>query len=158
MEKIVVGIAEGKTASYGQALVSYALGSCVGVCLYDARNKVAAMAHIVLPDKHHVANQENAYKFAVEGTHKLIHEICQRGAEKRFLTAKIAGGAKMFSTAEQNWNIGYWNVKNVKQALAGEGIRLVGEDTGGSHGRTITFLSSDGTLEVRSVRHEVIYL
>ena len=158
MGKIVVGIAEGKTAIRGQALVSYALGSCVGVCLYDTKNKIAAMAHVILPDRQHSVNRENAYKFAVEGTHELVRQICRKGAEKRYLTAKIAGGAKMFSTAEQNWNIGYWNVKNVKQTLAEEGIRLVGEDTGGSHGRTITFLSEDGTLEIRSVRQAVVYL
>ncbi|MBU3874259.1 chemotaxis protein CheD [Faecalicatena sp. AGMB00832] len=158
MEKIVVGIAEGKTAACGQALVSYALGSCVGVCLYDAKHKVAAMAHVILPDKHQSLHQENEYKFAVEGTHRLVQEICRKGAEKKHLTAKIAGGAKMFSTAEQNWNIGYWNVKNVKRALEEEGIRLVGEDTGGSHGRTITFLSENGTLEVRTVRQSVIYI
>ena len=44
MEMIVVGIAEGKTAARGQALVSYALGSCVGVCLYESRLKIAGMA------------------------------------------------------------------------------------------------------------------
>ena len=60
MEKIVVGIAEGKTAIRGQALISYALGSCVGVCLYDTKNKIAAMAHVILPDRQHSVNRENA--------------------------------------------------------------------------------------------------
>ncbi len=158
MEKIIVGIAEGKTAGHGQVLVSYALGSCVGVCLYDVKNKIAAMAHIILPDKHYSVNQENPYKFAIEGTQELVHQICIKGAQKRYLVAKIAGGAKMFSTAEQNLNIGERNVKNVKKALKEEGIRLAAEDTGGSYGRTITFRSEDGILEVSTVRHAVIYL
>ena len=42
MEKIVVGIAEGKTAVEQQVLISYALGSCVGVCLYDKAGKLRA--------------------------------------------------------------------------------------------------------------------
>lgn len=37
MDKIIVGIAEGKVARENQVLISYALGSCVGVCLYDPR-------------------------------------------------------------------------------------------------------------------------
>ena len=45
MEKIVVGIAEGKTAVEQQVLISYALGSCVGVCLYDKSRKIAGMVH-----------------------------------------------------------------------------------------------------------------
>ena len=51
MESIVVGIAEGKVVKAPQVLVSYALGSCVGVCLYDAKNRIAGMAHVMLPDR-----------------------------------------------------------------------------------------------------------
>ncbi len=49
MEKVIVGIAEGRAVHAGQTLISYALGSCVGICLYDMREKVAGMAHVVLP-------------------------------------------------------------------------------------------------------------
>ena len=34
MDKIVVGIADGKVVSGNQVLVSYALGSCIGICRY----------------------------------------------------------------------------------------------------------------------------
>lgn len=51
MDKIIVGIAEGKIARGNQVLVSYALGSCVGVCLYDRQEHVAGMAHIILPGR-----------------------------------------------------------------------------------------------------------
>lgn len=44
MDKIIVGIAEGKIAKGDQVLVSYALGSCVGVCLYDWQEHIAGMA------------------------------------------------------------------------------------------------------------------
>ena len=50
MDKIIVGIAEGKVARENQVLISYALGSCVGVCLYDPRERIAGMAHIILPE------------------------------------------------------------------------------------------------------------
>ena len=40
MDKIIVGIAEGKVARENQVLISYALGSCVGVCLYDPRERI----------------------------------------------------------------------------------------------------------------------
>lgn len=158
MEKIVVGIADGKIARIGQALVSYALGSCVGVCLYDKENKIAAMAHIILPDKCQAVNKGNVYKFAVEGTRELIEEICRQGANRRNLVAKLAGGAKMFNGAEAGWDIGYLNVENVKKTLKEEHIRIIAEDTGGGHGRTITFRGDDGILEVSTVRHAVIYL
>lgn len=51
------------------------------------------------------------------------------GAEKKRLTAKIAGGAKMFETGRPEWEIGAQNVASVKKTLAEEGIRLIAEDT-----------------------------
>lgn len=155
MEKIIVGISEGKTARPGQVLISYALGSCVGVCLYDVKNRIAGMAHIILPDRTYAVGQGNGYKFAADGSRKLIEEMCRQGAQRRYLTAKIAGGARMFSTAENEWDIGERNVRSVKQALSEERIHLAAEDTGKNYGRTITFSAEDGILEVRTVRHPV---
>ena len=56
MDKIIVGIAEGKIAKGDQVLVSYALGSCVGVCLYDRQARIAGMAHVILPCKEYAAD------------------------------------------------------------------------------------------------------
>ena len=139
MDKIIVGIAEGKTAKHGEVLISYALGSCVGVCLFDRKHKIAGLAHIILPET----------SFAVN---------CQQGAEKRFMVAKIAGGAKMFNSAENQWNIGERNVDRVKKTLSEERIRIVAEDTGKDYGRTIAFMSEDGSLEVSTVRQKVLLL
>ena len=158
MEKIVVGIAEGKTAVEQQVLISYALGSCVGVCLYDKSRKIAGMVHVILPEKAVAVNRENPYKFGDEGVRRLIQEMERLGAEKKRLTAKIAGGAKMFGTGRPEWEIGAQNVASVKKTLAEEGIRLIAEDTGKNYGRTVSFYAGDGRLEVRTVRHETVVL
>lgn len=158
MKKIIVGIAEGKTAKHGEILVSYALGSCVGVCLYDKKHKIAGMAHIILPETIFAVCRQNEYKFASEGVKRLISDMCGQGAEKRYMVAKIAGGAKMFSSAEHEWNIGERNVEKVKKALSEEGIFIAAEDTGKDYGRTIAFMSEDGALEVSTVRRRVLYL
>ena len=158
MEQIIVGIAEGKTALTGQILISYALGSCVGVCLYDAGKRLAGMAHIVLPSKQDAAKKDNAYKFADEGIYALIKEMTSKGARQSKLTAKIAGGAKMFETQGKEWEIGQRNVEAVRATLKKEGIRIIGEDTGKNYGRTILFSADSGQLEVRTVRHTSVVL
>lgn len=158
MKKIIVGIAEGKTAKHGEVLVSYALGSCVGVCLYDRKNKIAGMAHIILPGKSFAVCHDNEYKFASEGVRSLIRDMCRQGADRKYISAKIAGGAKMFRSAEHEWDIGNQNVKRVKETLSEEGICVAAEDTGEDYGRTIVFMSEDGTLEVKTVRHTVLLL
>lgn len=158
MEKVVVGIGEGKIAGAGQMLISYALGSCVGVCLYDSHIKLAGMTHIILPERGKAVHTSNPYKFADEGIRALICEMEGQGAKKRRLTAKIAGGAKMFSTRGVLWEIGDVNVKAVKKALSQEKIPILAEDTGKNYGRTIQFYADSGRLEVSTVRHELVVL
>lgn len=153
MEKVIVGIAEGKTAYAGQTLVSYALGSCVGLCLYDAGKKLAGMAHIVLPESENGTDQTNPYKYAETGLKFLIREMEMRGARKRALTAKIAGGANMFQGLGGKWEIGKQNIAAVKKVLKETKIPVIAEDTGRNYGRTIIFSAEDGSLEISTVRH-----
>lgn len=152
MESIVVGIADGKVVRAPQVLVSYALGSCVGVCLYDAKNRIAGMAHVMLPDRSVSLSGNNAYKFADEGIRKLFLEMKWHGAKERYITAKIAGGAKMFACSNLDFEIGYKNVMAAKKTLKELGIQLVGEDTGKNYGRTVLFYGENGSVEVRSLK------
>ena len=47
--KLIVGIADMKMAKDSGMLVTYALGSCIGICLYDPLKKLGAMGHVMLP-------------------------------------------------------------------------------------------------------------
>ena len=46
---ITVGISDLNVARAPDVLVTYALGSCVGICLYDSFTRVAGLSHIMLP-------------------------------------------------------------------------------------------------------------
>ena len=59
---VIVGIAQGAVVAKPRELVSYALGSCVGVCLYDRNSNIAGMAHILLPSYKDARDQTNPYK------------------------------------------------------------------------------------------------
>ena len=158
MDKIVVGIADGKVVSGNQVLVSYALGSCIGICLYDPQKRIAGMAHIILPGREYAANKENAYKFADDGVCELVKEMVGRGARENMLVAKIAGGARMFSSSNIHMDIGEKNTEAVKLSLARKGIPLMAQDTGKNYGRTIFFYGENGKLEINSVRHALVVL
>lgn len=152
MDRVIVGIAEGKTAHADQVLVSYALGSCVGICLYDAQQKLAGMAHIILPDDKKHGNCENPYKFAKSGVPSLVYAMELAGAKRTHLTAKIAGGANMFRGVAGTWEIGRQNIEAVRRALKEADIPLIAEDTGRDYGRTISFSGQDGSLEISTVK------
>lgn len=152
MERIIVGIGDGKIAKSPAVLISYALGSCVGICLYDHQLKVAGMLHILLPCQENALNRDNVYQFADTGIKRLVQELLTGyGVNRERLIAKIAGGAKMFRQAQAETGIGEKNVKAVKKALKGEGVPIVAEDVGKSYGRTIVFSAQTGQMEVRSV-------
>ncbi len=48
-------------------LTTIGLGSCVGIALYDKQNKIAGLAHIMLPSSKEIKNNENKAKFADTG-------------------------------------------------------------------------------------------
>lgn len=132
-------------------LVTYALGSCVGICFYDSVIKLAAMVHIMLPTAQGVT-KDNIFKFADTGISETVRKMVAFGAVKSRMTCKIAGGAKMFETFNNaDWgNIGERNVRSVKEALRKEGIRLIKEDTGANYARTLFFDTETGIATVKS--------
>lgn len=154
-ETITVGIADAKTAKRSDILVTYALGSCVGVCLYDPVLPLAGMVHILLPCKDDSTSKENEYKFADSGIYCLMKRMIALGADKNRLRAKIAGGAEMFQGAIYLQAIGERNVKAVKQTLHSLHIPIIAEDTGSDYGRSIWFSCENGELKIKTVKHGI---
>ena len=145
----VVGIADMKLAQNGERLITYALGSCIGICLYDARLKLAALVHIMLP-LNMEAGRKNPLKYADTGIRETLRQMEAKGASRARITAKIAGGAKMFEMSGGNLgNIGQRNIESVHMNLKREGIRLLKEDVGGSVARTLLFDVASGAGCVR---------
>ena len=150
---ITVGISDLNVVKSPDSLITYALGSCVGICLYDKMTGIAGLAHIMLPSINESTSKENFYKFADSGIVELIKKMAINGASQARLTAKIAGGAQMFKVSGISpiSNIGERNVISVKNVLREHNIKIIAEDTGENFGRTVTFNAADGSLIVKSV-------
>lgn len=65
MNKIIVGISDQKLCKSPDVLVTYALGSCVGICMIDKVLGIAGLAHIMLPDSSAIPNDKNKFKFPI---------------------------------------------------------------------------------------------
>jgi len=147
--RISVGIADMKIAQREGELITYALGSCIGICLYDPRLKLAALVHIMLPINME-AGRKNPLKYADTGIRDTIKALEARGSSRSRLVAKIAGGAKMFEVSGSLGNIGQRNIESVRLVLKREGIKILAEDVGGSVARTLSFDPSTGQGCIRS--------
>src|SRR5699024_5222930 len=93
-----VGISDLNLVKEPDTIRTSGLGSCVGIVIYDLQKKMAGMSHIMLPDSAHTKQTEvNIYKYADTAILILINELMKKGATKKLLKAKIAGGAQMFN-------------------------------------------------------------
>ena len=147
--KLTIGIADMKMAKGSGMLVTYALGSCIGICLYDPLIKLAAMIHIMRP-LNMEAGRQNTMKYADTGIRETLKQMEAKGASRARIVAKIAGGAKMFEVNGGSLgNIGQRNIDSVHLNLKKEGIRLLKEGVGGSVARTLLFDPSNGMACVR---------
>lgn len=148
--KQTIGIADMKLAKADGTLITYALGSCIGICLYDPLIKLGALIHIMLP-LNMETGRTNTMKYADTGIRETLHQMEAKGASRQRITAKIAGGAKMFEIAGGSFgNIGQRNIESVHMILKREGIPLLKEYVGGSIARTLSFDVSTGEATIRS--------
>ncbi len=153
---ITIGISDMKIAKKPEILATYALGSCVGICLYDVILKSGSLGHILLPLSGGAQNI-NKYKFADTCIPEMIKGMEKLGSNKRNLTAKIAGGASMFEISGDSTigNIGKRNVEAVKNTLMQFQIKIIAEDVGLNYGRTVFFHLNDGSVQVKSFAKDI---
>lgn len=153
---IKVGMADLKTTDSRGMLTTLGLGSCIGIALYDPINKIAGMAHIMLPDSKQIKNNSNKAKFADTAIDVLIAEMLGKGAQKRNVKAKLAGGAQMFSFGNNGndiMKIGHRNAIASEEKLKALNIPIISKDVGGSYGRTIELYGDDGRLFIKTIGH-----
>ena len=149
-EKITVGIADMKMARDSGVLITYALGSCIGLCFEDPALRLGALLHVMLP-MNMEAGRKNVFKYADTGIRETLRQMTAKGALKTRITVKIAGGAKMFEVNGGSLgNIGQRNIESVHTILRQEGIRLIAEDVGGKVARTLLFDVATGQGCIRS--------
>lgn len=150
---IKVGMADYKVGRSPSTLISYGLGSCIGVSLYDPQRKIGGLLHIMLPDSTQARSSDNPAKFADTGIPLMINDVIALGASRSRLVAKLAGGAQMFafSNATDVMKVGNRNAETCKQILKRNGIRVIAEDTGGNYGRTVSIDLNTGAYKVKTI-------
>lgn len=152
-ELIRVGMADYKVGRSPASLISYGLGSCIGIALYDPVTKIGGLLHIMLPDSSQARSNENPAKFADTGIPLMLSDMVAMGAGKIRVTAKIAGGAQMFKFANATdiMRVGERNAEAVKMILKNLNIRLLANDTGGNYGRTVELKLDTGIYKIKTI-------
>ena len=156
---ISVGISDYKISKSPDMLVTYALGSCVGIALYDPSERVGGLSHIMLPSSLMRADGiiDDRMKYADTAIPDLLSELDRIGANRRSIVAKLIGGANMFNMKGTSFveTIGERNISAARSELARLGVPLVAEDVGANYGRTVFFLLESGMVRIQSLGKNV---
>ena len=154
-KEIRVGIADMKVARQEGTLITHALGSCIGITIYDPLIKLGALIHIMLPEAGD-NKDTNLFKFADTGIKETLRKLAIFGGVKSRYICKIAGGAQMFAVvgASNIGNIGQRNIEAVRKTLRAEGLMIKNQDVGSNYARTMLMDLETGKVTLRTAGRE----
>jgi chemotaxis protein CheD len=158
--EIVVRVADMRAGSGAAVLLTVGLGSCVAILLHDPAAKVAGLAHVLLPSPALSRKDNNPAKFPQTAVPRLLELMAEQGGSPRRVTARLVGGASMFTAlaAPGSIQMGERNIVACRQTLHHAGLPLIGEATGGDYGRTVRLWAADGRVQISSVAHGLAIL
>jgi chemotaxis protein CheD len=152
MALITVGIGDCKVSKDpSDVLVTHALGSCIGVVLYDPIAKVAGLLHYMLPDSTLDPDKaaQRPFVFADTGIPLLLKNTCQLGAVKSRSVVMVAGGAQMLDP-NGTFNIGQRNHVAMRKIFWKAGVIVRNEEIGGTSSRTMRIDVACGRVQLRT--------
>lgn len=151
--KQIIGIADMKVSSNpDDILVTYALGSCLGVAICDPVARVGGMLHVMLPVStiDPVKAKENPSMFVDTGVPLLFHRAYEAGANRDRIQIRVAGGANVSGSVEDRFEIGKRNFIVLRKLLWRNGLLLKAHDVGGHHSRTMALQIGSGQVTVKA--------
>ncbi len=152
MPTAIVGISEiYVTKNSEEDIITYSLGSCIGMTVYDPEVRVGGMIHYMLPLSK--ISQEKAKvkpgMFADTGIPILLRKVLVAGAAKDRLIVKVAGGSQLMDQ-NKTFNIGERNYLVLRKLLWKNRILIKNEDVGGSESRTMRLEMETGRVTIKS--------
>jgi chemotaxis protein CheD len=144
------------TTGASDVIITYSLGSCLGVTVYDPQTKVGGMVHCQLPtcsteDKTKAAT--NPAMFVDTGVSLLFKKFFEAGGSKSRTIVKAAGCAAILDS-NCFFRIGERNITLFRKLLWKNGIILKGSEVGGDISRTLVLDMASGRTLIRSKGEE----
>lgn len=137
--RVIVGVSDMKASNDPETvLVTYSLGSCIGVAIYDAVAKVGGLLHYLLPESKLAPEKaiKNPYMFADTGIPALFKAVYELGAKKQRMKVIVAGGSQVMDQAGF-FNIGKRNDIALRKMFHKNNVLIDYRDVGGIVNRTI---------------------
>ena len=148
-----VGVADMKVSGDpDDVLITYALGSCLGITVHDPVARVGGLLHVMLPQSSIDPQkaQANASMFVDTGVPRLFLDAYKLGARKERMIVKVAGGATSRASEEDDYfQIGKRNIVMLRKILWKNGVILDSCEVGGNDSRTMLLDIDTGTVSLK---------
>lgn len=145
---LIVGVSDMKVSNDIEAtLVTYSLGSCIGVAIYDSVARVGGVLHYMLPESSldREKARENPYMFADTGIPALFKAAYKLGAKKQRMKVIVVGGSQVLDQ-KGFFNIGKRNDIAVRKMFHKNNVIIDYKDVGGTVNRTIKIAVKTGDI------------
>lgn len=157
LQRITVGVGDLAVSNRPETeIVTFSLGSCLGVVIHDPVAKVAGMLHLMLPESK--LNPQRAEKqpgvFADTGLPRLFRSAYELGANKKHMRVVLVGGGQVMDEAGR-FNIGKRNYTAVRKILWRNNVLVDVEDVGGSVNRTVGIEVETGRVWLKTNTKEI---
>lgn len=150
--KQIVGVADMKVSNNpGESIITYCLGSCIGLVIYDPVARVGGILHYMLPessiDKKKAAARP--YMFADSGIPRLFKTAYKLGAAKSRMKIYAAGGAEILDQ-KGFFNIGKRNYMALKKMFFKNNVIIDKQNVGGNTNRTVRIEIATGDIYLKT--------
>jgi chemotaxis protein CheD len=153
---IVVGVSDMKVSKDPDSvLITYSLGSCIGIAIYDPFARVGGLLHFMLPESNLDGDKakRNPSMFADTGIPYLFKSTYDLGAQKKRMRVVVVGGSQILDQ-QGFFNIGKRNHMAVRKIFWKNQVMIDYEDIGGNGNRTIKLDVANGSIWIKSSGQE----
>jgi chemotaxis protein CheD len=152
MAQIIVDIADMKISNNpGDTLITYSLGSCVGVAIYDPAIHLGGMIHCMLPlskvDREKA--QIRPFMFVDTGMQQMLTRLYEAGLRKARAVIHVAGGSQVLDS-QGVFKIGERNFTVLRKILWKNGLLMATQEVGGNRSRTVSLDVGSGRFTIKS--------
>jgi chemotaxis protein CheD len=139
----------------GSVLITYSLGSCIGIAIYDPAVRVGGLLHFMLPESSLDGDKakRNPSMFADTGIPYLFKSTYDLGAQKKRMRVVVVGGSQILDQ-QGFFNIGKRNHMAVRKIFWKNQVMIDYEDIGGNGNRTIKLDVANGNIWMKSSGQE----
>ncbi|MEX2601701.1 MAG: chemotaxis protein CheD [Balneolaceae bacterium] len=149
---IIVGVGDLEVSAQPEdTLITYALGSCLGIALYDPELSAGGLLHVMMPLSKSSPEKAKSRPamFVDTGFELLLRRMVELGASREYLQITVAGGASMKQAGNEDYfKIGQRNITTLRKLLWKNGFIITNQDIGGTRSRTMALNLKNGLVTI----------